>query len=222
MALLASAERRDFQRLVLDEPLAASVGVRPVRITDVTVRGARVLYDPPEIDEGVCTRLTFRWHGDTIDVACQVTRTLGTPAGGQFVSGVTFQRTPAALVGRLRSLMLLTATQQLTKRRIGLGLESGFLVDAETTAMRAPYLTMQFREGVWERQRSFSARQPRSGFTVLAGMSEVELQRVCATYRDADVIGRQLLRVLAEIAIAEAHERTNGMDLRIVEAPAIF
>jgi hypothetical protein len=213
-----TSERRDFQRLVLDDSLPALLGVRNVRILDITLHAAGIAYEGPEIDEGVCSRLAFTWHGDLIDLPVQVSRTTATADG--FLSGLVFQRHEPDTLTRVRNLMLLSATQQLTRRRIAM--EPGFSLDAETTAMRAPYLALHLIDDVWDRKRTFSARQPRTGFTVLAGIGEMDLQRLCVAFRQADVISRQLIRVLAELAIAEAHQRENAYDFRVVDAPAIF
>jgi hypothetical protein len=223
MTIDSSPDRRDYQRLLLDEPVDGLLGVRQVRVADLTVSSAGLIYAGPEIDQGVCSHLAMTWLGDTIEVACQVRRTtpLKGALAGWFSSGVVFQRSTPETIARVRNLMLLTATEQLGRRRIELAADTGFAVDSGTTALRAPYIAMRLVDDVWDRRRTFSARQPRDGFTVLAGIREMELQRLCATFRMADVPSRQLMRVLAELAIAEA---VGGVEMRarIAAASAVF
>jgi hypothetical protein len=216
------SERRESQRLILDDLIDGHLGGRPVRIADVTMQGAGVLYLEPAFDRGMHSRLTFTWEGQSIDLPCEVRRTSIHAGGGTrwLHSGVAFRNPGQQGVRRLRNLMMQAAKRQLDRLR--LAVDAGFALGSNNTVPPAPYLTLQLEHGVWTRRRALSPGQPRNGFTVLAGIAEDDLQRLCDTYGKGDSISRQLLRVLADLAIAHSLGTVQSFDRRVPDARAVF
>ena len=216
------SERRESQRLILDDLIDAHLGGRPVRIADVTMQGAGVLYLEPPLERGLHSRLTFSWEGQSLDLACEVRRTSVHAGGGTrwLHSGVAFRNPTKEGVKRLRNLMLVAAKRQLDRLR--LAVDAGFALGSNNTVPPAPYLTLQLEQDVWTRRRALSPSQPRNGFTVMAGIAEDDVQRLCHAYTKGDAVSRQLLRVLAELAInqslgtAQAFERRTAFDARAI------
>lgn len=216
------SERRESQRLILDDLIDAHLGGRPVRVADVTMQGAGVLYLEPPLERGLQLRLTFTWEGESIDLPCEVRRTSAHAGGGTnwLHSGLAFRNPSKEGVKRLRNLMLLAAKRQLDRLR--LAVDAGFALGADNSVPPAPYLALQLEQGVWTRRRALSPGQPRNGFTVMAGIAEDDLQRLCHTYGKGDAMSRQLLRVLAELAINQSLGTAHAVERRTADARAIF
>lgn len=216
------SERRESQRLILDDLIDAHLGGRPVRVADVTMQGAGVLYLEPPFERGTMTRLTFSWRGESVDLPCEVRRTSAHAAGGTrwLHSGLAFRNPGREGVKRLRNVMLLAAKSQLDRLR--LAVDAGFALGSNSSVPPAPYLTLQLEQGVWTRRRALSPGQPRNGFTVMAGIAEDDVQRLCHAYSKGDTMSRQLLRVLAELAINQSLGTAQTFERRLPDARAIF
>ena len=67
-------EKRRVQRIQLDQPIAARLGVHPVTIMDLSTTGLRVEHDFPLSAKGRTLRVSFTWGGVPVEVDCQVVR----------------------------------------------------------------------------------------------------------------------------------------------------
>src|SRR6266542_3006850 len=123
-------ERREFQRLLLDPPIPATLGATPVTILEIGVLGARVLHGVPLDEEH--SELHFAWNDADVAMKCSVVRP------GESQSGIRFF---AALVVRA-----------LDARRGGGDLKaSSAAIDGDKTVRGrdAAFLCYRLEDGVW-------------------------------------------------------------------------
>jgi len=200
-------ERREFQRLLLDPPVPATLGTTPVSIMEIGVLGARVLHAAPLAEEHC--ELHFAWSDAVLAMKCSVVRTFsGRDVHGGLQSGVRFLAALGDSGDRLRQMLAELVVRALEPRRGGRGVQASSAVDGDKTVRGADaaYLCYRLDNGVWSRRRVFLPEQPASGFTVARGEDSEEMQQLCRVYAASDGEGRRLIRLFAELSVSNALE----------------
>jgi hypothetical protein len=200
-------ERREFQRLLLDPPVAATLGVSPVSIMEIGVLGARVLHGGPLEDEH--SELHFSWGDAAIGMHCSVVRTFaGRDAHGGLQSGVRFVAAIGDSGNHLRRMLAELVVRALEVGRADGRVQPSAVIDGDNTVRGrdAAFLCYRLDDGTWHRRRVFLPEQPASGFTVARGEDSEEIQRLCDVYAASDDEGRRLIRLFAELSVSNALE----------------
>ena len=200
-------ERREFQRLLLDPPVPATLGTTPVSIMEIGVLGARVLHAAPLAEEH--SEIHFAWNGVVLAMKCSVVRTFsGRDVHGGLQSGVRFLAALGDSGDRLREMLAELVVRALESRRGGRGVQASSAVDGDKTVRGADaaYLCYRLDNGVWSRRRVFLPEQPASGFTVARSEDSEEVQQLCRVYAASDDEGRRLIRLFAELSVSNALE----------------
>lgn len=201
-------ERREFQRLLLDPPVPATLGTTPVSIVEIGVLGARILHAAALDDEA--GDLHFSWNDAALAMRCGVVRTFsGRDAHGGLQSGVRFLAALDDSGVRLREMLAELVVRALDSRRGGSGdLDPSAAIDGDKTVRGADagYLCYRFDDGIWSRRRVFLPEQPASGFTVARSEDSDEMQQLCRVYAASDDEGRRLIRLFAELSVSSALE----------------
>lgn len=201
-------ERREFQRLRLDTPIAGAFGPVPVTVLEAGVLGARLQHTDalPERDE-----LVFPYEGKEIRMRCEVIRTLDADPlrfpGGGFVSGLRFRSAVGESGDQLRVMLATLVSHAIEERhessatRIRLRIVDG---DRTVRGTDANFVSYRHDSGTWRKRYVFLPEQPASGFTVARGEDAEEMQRLCEVYDASDEEGRRLIRLFAELSISDA------------------
>ena len=200
-------ERREFQRLLLDPPLPATLGTTPVSIMEIGVLGARVLHGAPLDEEH--GELHFSWNDAAVAMKCDVVRTFsGRDAHGGLQSGVRFVAALGDSGDRLREMLAGLVVRALESRRGGGDVSPSTAIDGDKTVRGrdAAFLCYRLENGVWSRRRVFLPEQPASGFTVARSEDSEEVQQLCRVYAASDDEGRRLIRLFAELSVSNALE----------------
>jgi hypothetical protein len=202
-------ERREFQRLLLDPPLPATLGTTPVTIMEIGVLGARILHGAPLEQEHA--DLHFAWKDADVAMRCTVVRTFAgreTHAGEGLQSGVRFFAAIGDGGDRLREMLAELVVRALDERRGNGGVKASDAIDGDKTVRGtdAAFLCYRLEDGVWHRRRVFLPEQPASGFTVARSEDSEEIQHLCRVYAASDDEGRRLIRLFAELSVSEALE----------------
>jgi hypothetical protein len=194
-------ERREFQRLPLEKPIAARLGEIDVQIVDLGVTGARV-ERAGSIPATVQPTLHFDSPRGPITLKCEIVyRDIASRAGLQFIS---------ALDGSdetLRKLLADLVTAAIERLRPATrGTTRGPVFDPEQTGMRipVPYSSFRLESGIWRKRGAFIPTQPDTGFTVPVAEDPLEISRLSADYERAGAEGRQLIRLFAELRVCES------------------
>jgi hypothetical protein len=192
-------ERREFQRLRLDSPVAGTFGNVEVTIVEVGILGARIEHNTPlasQYDE-----LHFRFGGNPIHMRCEVMRTSDTVSGLRFLAAVG--ESGDHLRDMLARLVVLELERRHDSSATRLRIRS---IDGDRTVRGtdAHFLSYRYEGGEWRRRRVFLPEQPTLGFTVARGEDVDEMQRLCAVYEASDEEGRRLIRLFAELSVSGA------------------
>src|SRR4029079_10645377 len=188
-------ERREFQRLLLDPPLPATLGATLVSIMEMGVLGARVLHGAPFDEEHADLR--FSWNEHEIAMQCSVVRTFsGRDAHGGLQSGLRFLAVLGGAVYVVREMLAALVVQALEKRRGDSGVHPSTAIDGDKTVRGrdAAFLCYRLEDGARHRRRVLLPEQPASGFTVARSEDSEEMQPLCDVYAAADDEGRRLIR----------------------------
>jgi hypothetical protein len=210
-------DRREFQRLKLSKPILGTMDGSNALILDIGISGA-FLEHYGTVEPGDCFQLSFRWQGEDVSFRCEVARSMvvRTPAGDGKSSvshtGVRFldavgdasaqlQDLIATFVGRILAAQKTNASGDSEK-----GESAGATILAklgEARRMRSRgYLAYHLKGNNWWIAPTDSPIQPNDGFTVGTHEDETELETLCQAYEDADEQGRALIRLVAELSVA--------------------
>ena len=194
----AGDERREFQRLHLDSPIAATFGGTAVAIDEIGILGARIHHKQPLASDRA--ELRFFSDGDEIAMRCEVARTMNSHSGVRFLAALDESG------DRLRSLLVRLVQKALDDRHEGSStkLQVRRLVDGDKTVRGADahFISYRLEEGVWKRRHVFLPEQPSIGFTVARGEDAEEMRRLCEVYEASDDEGRRLIRLFAELSVS--------------------
>jgi hypothetical protein len=196
-------ERREFQRLRLDSPVAGTFGEAAVTVVEAGILGARIEHAAPLGSPRA--DLEFQYGGNTIGMRCECVRTLGTE--GHYVSGLRFIAAVGASGDHLRSMLAQLVANELERKydssatRLRIRSIDG---DRTVRGVDAHFLSYRYEDGAWRRRRVFLPEQPAIGFTVARGEDADEMQRLCAVYEASDDEGRRLIRLFAELSVSDA------------------
>lgn len=194
-------ERREFQRLALQPPIAGMLGPHRVFIREIGVLGARVTHEDDFDSEQLDLRFTY--GGQRIDMRCQIVRTEG---GAE--SGLRFVAAIGASGDKLRDMLGALVSKEIDRRRTSPGREPlpSHTVDGDKTVRGADagFLSYRFENGKWSKRAVFLPEQPPTGFTVARTADSDEMQRLCRVYEASDEEGRRLIRLFAELSVSDA------------------
>ncbi len=194
-------ERREFQRLRLDPPVAGTLGDAGVTLIEIGVLGARVEHDEPLDASG--GELRFGYNGGEIALRCEVVRTATVTAGGRSQSGVRFVAAVGESGDRLRAMLAQLVSKALEDLRSQTlaGIDH---IDGDKTVRGADagFLSYRLAAGTWHRRRIFLPEQPASGFTVARNEDSEEMRRLCRVYQASDEEGQRLIRMFAELSVS--------------------
>ena len=195
-------ERREFQRLTVNPPIAGMLGSHSVAIHEIGVLGARVKHDDDFDSDQLDLRFTYA--GRQIEMRCQVVRT----SGGGAESGLRFVAAIADSGDELRDMLGILVGKEIDRRRTSPGREPlpSHNVDGDNTVRGADagFLTYRFENGRWSKRAVFLPEQPSTGFTVARTSDSDEMQRLCRVYEASDDEGRRLIRLFAELSVSDA------------------
>jgi hypothetical protein len=82
-------------------------------------------------------------------------------------------------------------------------MEMSALLPTSRIVKESSFITFRLVRGSWKRTKSTDPGQPEDGFTVSASEDAGQIEILCDTYSKADEEGRRLIRLLAEMSIAE-------------------
>lgn len=209
-------DRREFQRLKLSKPILAQMGTANALILDIGMTGA-FLEHYGTVERGYRFPITFRWQGSDVTFDCEAVRsTVVRLPGGDGKSttshtGVRFVDATGDARAKLQDLITTFVGRILDAQRANAAGENGESAGAtvlarlgEARRMRSRgFVTYRFENNTWWREPRSSAVQPIDGFTVGDFEDPDELEQLCRTYEEADESGRNLIRLVAELSVAQ-------------------
>jgi hypothetical protein len=199
-------ERREFQRLNVEPAIPGTLGGQPVSIREIGVLGARVEHSQP-IGAGYA-EFQFEQGGAAVTMRCEVVRSSGNPPSIE--SGLRFLAAVGESGDRLREILARLVAHELEVRRKMPKhiIPSGNAVDGDrmVRGKDAGFLCYRLEAGHWKKTRAFLPEQPVAGFTVAHWVDPNEVQRLCQVFEAADVEGRRLIQLFAELSVSDELE----------------
>lgn len=202
-------ERREFQRLRLDEAVPGRFGDTEVSIIEIGILGARLRHDA-QLPEGR-GELRFRTETGEVVMRCEIVRTMEADQvrhpGRKWLSGIRFLAAVGDSGDELRAMLANLVSATLENRhdssatRIRIRSVDG---DRTVRGVDANFVSYRYENGSWRRRPVFLPEQPALGFTVARGEDAEEMQRLCAVYEASDEEGRRLIRLFAELSVTDA------------------
>lgn len=89
-------------------------------------------------------------------------------------------------------------------------LELSALLPAARIVKESAFVCCRLVRNSWKKTRTTDPDQPEEGFTVSAHEDAAQVEVLCETYLRADAEGRRLIRLLAEMSIADGEKLTEG------------
>ena len=191
-------ERREFQRLRLDSPVAGTFSGTDVSVVEIGILGARIEHAAPlDAQRG---DLQFTFGGSPIHMRCEVVRSAGPVSGLRFLAAVG--NSGDFLRDMLAQLVVKAIESRHDSSATRLRIRS---VDGDKTVrgVDAHFLSYQYENGAWKRRPVFLPEQPQMGFTVARGEDAAEMQRLCEVFEASDDEGRRLIRLFAELSVSD-------------------
>lgn len=206
MATTGGADRREFGRIDLEQPLRAFLDDIPVRVVEVSVSGMRVEHDS-RIVPAPTRRIKIEWNHKTMEFGCVVARSilfkLAQDASDKSIyhSGIRILESVGDSEEILRQFIADRVTRALEEQKANArGLAPAgkytFVVGKGDRYRRCEYI-----EGTWRKTDTTSNSQPPLGFTVSAELDATAIDLLCRTYENTNDEGRRLTRMLAELSI---------------------
>lgn len=191
-------ERREFQRLRLDSPIAGTFGNADVSVVEIGILGARIEHSAPL--ETARADLHFTFGGTPIHMRCEVARSTGPVSGLRFLAAVG--DSGDNLRDMLAQLVVKALDGQHDSAATRLRIRS---VDGDKTVRGADaqFFSYLYENGAWKRRPVFLPEQPQMGFTVARGEDATEMQRLCEVFEASDDEGRRLIRLFAELSVSD-------------------
>jgi hypothetical protein len=192
-------ERREYQRLALTKPIEGWFGDLPIRLLDVSAKGA-FIESEEDLPNGLKATLRFAWRGQKLKLKAVTVRNDEGVAGLHFLEDSEKLRRLIA-----DSAMEVLRAQQANlegqrERNIIAGEET--LTTASAGLRAAGYVTWILEAEHWKHHKSLLPDQPDNGFTVAAGEPEENVATLRKTYEAGDDESRRLTRLLAELSVA--------------------
>lgn len=196
-------ERREFQRLPLDSPIAGKFGPAAVSVVEIGILGARIEHPEP-ISEPL-GELRFSFGEKEVGMRCDVIRTI--PGETGFVSGLRFLAAIGESGDQLRDMLAQLVNLALQQRYDASATRlciRGVDGDKTVRGKDAHFHSFRMENGVWRKRNVFLPEQPATGFTVARQEDAIEMQNLCEVYEASDEDGRQLIRMFAELSVSDA------------------
>lgn len=206
-----SRMNRKSQRIELSEPFQATFGETAVRVVDLAEEGAAIEHGQPLAVSGVAVLQVQ--SNPPFEVKAMVRHTVLTAAGGEkgmvYRSGLAFRQISEATSTVIETILMNLAASLVRlweANAAGLTASPAIMAMQQRSASRAPaaYVWMRLVNGRWVRSTTLDPNQPIDGFSVPASEDRNQIALLCSTYETCSLAERQLLRAMAQRAIAEA------------------
>lgn len=210
-------ERREYQRIRLEQPLQGRFGPTNVLILDVGLGGA-LLEHHANVPLGERRKLIFQWDSREISFNAELVQS----KVARFAESEG--KTVPVLASNLHFLDAIGDSGRVLREMIGaevayaldlqkanargMGIESiGDSTISRLIRADVPrgYISCRLAGSQWKKTSTIKTTQPADGFTVAASEADVDL--LCRTYQASDQEGRRLIRALAELSVSGAEDK---------------
>ena len=203
------ADRRQFERVQLYDPVPGRVGTIDVYIMDVSLEGLRVAHQRPLGVSGSVHPVQFQWQGASARLQCAIVRTELQRVGHASFSKTLYHsalkisppgHVPAILREIVQSLVMRALDEQKANAR---GVPAVAAQSFQTGA-GTEYVRHELVSGTWKASPTTDPTQAKGGFTISAEETSEGVAMLRDAYEKSDFEYRQLIRKMAELSISQA------------------
>lgn len=191
------AERREFKRFPLSQPLDGWFGDFSVRIIDLSESGIGIECEDA-IPAGSRALLRFFWRDREVELLTELRWT------GQHGAGLTYVEQPSVIQELLseseRELLQAQQANAMGEREQNVYFDQ--TLTAASSRVSSTYTTWIYENDAWISRRSLVAEQPPNGFTIHSAEPDEQIDLLKRTYETGDAETRHLTRVFAEMSVA--------------------
>jgi len=201
-------EKPRYHRIVLMEPLAASISGHRAAVIDISLSGALVAHKA-SLAVGTSIVLEFNWNGEEADIVCDVVRvepyTQLTESGKKtlFRSGVHFTEYRSGSEHVLRVMVTDLVSRALDEQKANArGVPAIAASSYQTGGTESGFTTLRYIKGSWTQTPTNSPQQPADGFTVSVNEDPAQIELLCQTYASSKFEDRKMIRDMAALSIS--------------------
>lgn len=222
-----SNTRRTTNRLVFRMPRPARFATYEVVLIDLSLKGAGIQH-PNQIPPGTKSTLRFRLEREYHELTCEIKRsklqlvrqgskTLQIYRSGLQFSGIEGQID--TIKEALRKRVQRAIARQQADAFANAGAMNGIDESSGAIPLNAlaswmetrPFVRcMLERNGRWKSEKVDTPEQPANGFTVSSDEGEKEIDLLRRAFETANEEQRRLIRVFAQITLAETSDEPRG------------
>lgn len=208
--MVESLERRRLQRVLLPQPLNATVDGQRALVADISLHGLRVVHPDP-IRPGTCV-VKAEWDGHVLTFHCTLVRTLqhrSAAFGGRMLhhSGLSITAAGRESKAVLRSLIEHHVERALDEQKANARALPPPLAaqSIATGGVPAAYVRHEYALGRWREVMTPNATQPDNGFTIAAHTASYEVEMLRSAYERATTpADHVVIRKLAAMSVSGA------------------
>lgn len=191
---MAFEQKRNAERLPLDEPLDATANGQPVKILELSAIGCKIQHRE-KFAMGSTAALKFTFEDRNVDLRAKVARTQ-LCAGMLYESGLKFADSLEEAPEVMRAIVASLAFEELPVELEPVEPVNAIAAPAE---IEDPFIECRLENGVWSKRRIAAPMQPPEGF-ITVPQDDGELDMLCKTYEYADPDTRRMIRISLELA----------------------
>lgn len=213
--------KRRYERVKLPEPLTVRLGASSVVALDISLGGCRIEHRN-RFAVGAQTAVKLCYAGEEAEIPCRVVRCKldrfqVEEGGAVYQTGVTFEPASTEMAAIVRKLVVDHVSRALEEQKANargtlrgstspIFNKDGLLAatDRHGNPAKTAYVKFEFDKGRWKKVVTFDADQPDEGFTVASSEDEEQLEILCRAYQIGDPNTRQMIRICAEMSVADA------------------
>lgn len=203
-------ERRKYGRIEPEPALRGSVDAIPVRVTEVSVNGAKIVHES-RLPRGTGNhKLWFDWQEHTLRFDCELVRTtiirLAKRSGetSLYETGLYIEAADGesdVLLHELIAEYVIRAINEQIANARGIPPLAAYSYQSGKGSV---YRRCEFKDGFWRKAETTHAAQPENGFTISAEVEPDQIDILCRTWEVCDAEGRRLTQLLAQLSISRA------------------
>ena len=203
-------ERRKVSRAKLTRPVAGRVGAARVFLVDVSVEGIRIAHQSALPPVGQPCRVSFDWHGQLIDLECQVIHnTLFKLAKGEgekstYHAGLKITNAIGDSAVALKKLVADVVARALDEQKANARGIPAAAAEVFQTGKGTDFVRCELIDGIWRRTVTSRPEQPANGFTISADEAGDQIELLCQTFESSDAQGRKLIQLMSEMSISKS------------------
>ena len=197
---IATAAQRQTPRVILRDPIEATLDGMRVLIVELGPGGAKI-----EHSQRLDLQRRGRLACASFDLHAQVRHSVVLPAreGVVYHSGLLFHAVTSSQREVLMAMLVQEAQRQVTDWEANLTGQVKWHPETARSVVAHRFICLQLTNAGWNRFATSDPNQPLDGVTVAGDTPEDELKVLCASYEQADEPARELLRRMAMVSILE-------------------